>query len=49
MAEDIQEVTDQSVNTGDGVQESTEQAKTFTQEEVTGLVAKECSSKQTVT
>lgn len=46
MAEDIQETTDQSVNTGDGVQESTEQVKTFTQEEVNGLVTKESKKAQ---
>lgn len=47
MPEDIQ-TTDQSVNTGDG--ETTEvvkeEAKTFTQEEVNGLVAKEAKKAQ---
>ena len=46
MAEEIQN-TDQTVESGDKkVQESTEQARTFSQEEVNGLVAKESKKAQ---
>jgi len=46
MAEEIQN-TDQTVQSGENkVQESTEQARTFSQEEVTGLVAKESKKAQ---
>ncbi|KXT79109.1 hypothetical protein [Streptococcus sp. DD13] len=46
MAEEIQH-TDQAVDPGENqVQESTEQTRTFTQEEVTGLVAKESKKAQ---
>ena len=46
MAEEIQN-TDQTVESGDKkVQESTEQARTFSQEEVNGLVAKESEKAQ---
>lgn len=46
MAEEIQN-TDQTVESGENkVQESTEQARTFSQEEVTGLVAKESKKAQ---
>ncbi|MBF0778176.1 hypothetical protein [Streptococcus cuniculi] len=46
MVEDIQETTDQSVNTGENVESQTQESKTFTQEEVTGLVAKESKKAQ---
>lgn len=46
MAEEIQN-TDQTVESGENkVQESTEQARTFSQEEVNGLVAKESKKAQ---
>jgi hypothetical protein len=46
MAEEIQN-TDQTVQSGENkVQESTEQARTFSQEEVNGLVAKESKKAQ---
>lgn len=46
MAEEIQN-TDQTVQSGESkVQESTEQARTFSQEEVNGLVAKESKKAQ---
>lgn len=46
MAEEIQN-TDQTVKSGENkVQESTEQARTFSQEEVNGLVAKESKKAQ---
>nr|DAI29147.1 MAG TPA: Major capsid protein [Caudoviricetes sp.] len=48
MAEDIQTQTDQSVNAGETVESQTQEQsiKTFTQEEVTGLVAKESKKAQ---
>ena len=48
MAEDIQTQTDQSVNAGETVESQTQEQsiKTFTQEEVTDLVAKESKKAQ---
>ena len=48
MAEDVQTQTDQSVNAGETVESQTQEQpiKTFTQEEVTGLVAKEAKKAQ---
>ena len=48
MAEDIQTQTDQSVNAGETVESQTQEQpiKTFTQEEVTGFVAKESKKAQ---
>lgn len=48
MSEDIQQQADQSVNTGDVVESTTQEqaAKTYTQEDVNGLVAKEAKKAQ---
>ena len=48
MAEDIQTQADQSANTGENTESQTQEQpiKTFTQEEVTGLVAKESRKAQ---
>ena len=48
MPEDIQAQTDQSVNTGENTESQTQEqpVKTFTQDEVTGLVAKEAKKAQ---
>ena len=48
MAEDIQTQADQSANTGETTESQTQEqpVKTFTQEEVTGLVAKESRKAQ---
>ena len=48
MVEDIQTQTDQSVNAGETVESQTQEQsiKTFTQEEVTGFVAKEAKKAQ---
>ena len=48
MAEDIQAQTDQPVNAGENTESQTQEqpVKTFTQEEVTGLVAKEAKKAQ---
>ena len=48
MAEDIQTQTDQPVNAGETVESQAQEqpVKTFTQDEVTGLVAKEAKKAQ---
>ena len=48
MADDIQTQTDQPVNAGENTESQTQEqpVKTFTQEEVTGLVAKEAKKAQ---
>ena len=48
MAEDIQTQADQSANTGENAESQTQEqpTKTFTQDEVTGLVAKESRKAQ---
>ena len=48
MPEDIQTQTDQPVNAGETVESQTQEQpiKTFTQDEVTGLVAKESKKAQ---
>ena len=48
MPEDIQTQTDQPVNAGENTESQTQEqpTKTFTQDEVTGLVAKEAKKAQ---
>lgn len=48
MSEDVQNTTDQSANTGDIVESQTQEpeVKTFTQEDVNGVVAKEVKKAQ---